>query len=66
VKKVTDFMSPEEWNAKSPEERKRMNESYADKNTTYYGTEADDERNIYGNMELSERDKKLRELQARK
>ena len=62
VKQVTNFMSPEKWNALPPDERKRMNESYTAKNTKYFGTDVEDERNIFGKMELSERDAKLQEL----
>ena len=64
VKKVSDFMTPEKWDALSPEEKNRMNESYTSKNTTYYGTGADDPENLYGNMSEEERDRKLKELQA--
>ena len=62
VKQVTNFMSDEKWNALPPDERKRMNESYTAKNTKYFGTDVEDERNIFGKMELSERDAKLQEL----
>ena len=64
VKQVTNFMTPEKWDALSPEERNRMNESWKSKNTKYFSTEADDPENIFGRMSLEERDKKLRELQA--
>lgn len=65
VKKVTNFMSPEKWNALSQEEQNRMNESWKSENTEYFPTEADDERNIVGNMELSDRNRRLRELQGK-
>ena len=65
VKKVTDFMTPDKWDALSPEERERMNESYTNKNTEYYKTDYDSDENIFRERFSKEaRNKKLNELRS--